>query len=580
MACVYKYKDKTFKTKEDLSIFLASPEGRKYQDEETSTLNVDVNEVRARDIAGKRVSKGLATTYKTVDGVKIKTVTDVDLSIEYVKEKTPKIFIKNANILLGYPIVRGGLKLKTVKTVEDAQKVYDEFLDRATENLGFLIDNFEPRLADISTLWYDGANKIIHELSDKYNYTPEQVAAVMSALSPQKDWYQNVRLTELTLMAYADNAVMTAEMADKQLEISNNGITRHKNELQRAKNALKKSRSNENKARVAKVTKTLSRAKEKLPHVQELLKSNIGVKMSEASIELQAYLVRLHSELNITKSYNIVTPDGRTLGLNKNKDGTNSKISWSTYKEIGKAVSVINDGSQSNISMALGQMHKIRNFYNNMIDPMSKEGDLTMDTHAVGAVLFLPVSKDSNEVKSNFGGYKTGNSTKFGVKGLYYAYAEAYRRVAEERGILPRQAQGITWEAIRGLYTKEFKTGKANNSKVKSIWERYETGEISAEQARTESVEAAGGITRPSWAQESVYDGAKESSRESDDRRGVGRADGDIVGSDRGRGARGLTKGTKESIENTSSIFDSQLELLDLYSSKEEAKIKKDTDCG
>jgi hypothetical protein len=36
----------------------------------------------------------------------------------------------------------------------------------------------------------------------------------------------------------------------------------------------------------------------------------------------------------------------------------------------------------------------------------------------------------------------------------------------------------------------------------------------------------------------------------------------------------------KESIENTSSIFDSQLELLDLYSSKEEAQIKKDTDCG
>lgn len=35
-----------------------------------------------------------------------------------------------------------------------------------------------------------------------------------------------------------------------------------------------------------------------------------------------------------------------------------------------------------------------------------------------------------------------------------------------------------------------------------------------------------------------------------------------------------------ESIENTSSIFDSRLELLDLYSSKEEAQIKKDTDCG
>lgn len=41
-----------------------------------------------------------------------------------------------------------------------------------------------------------------------------------------------------------------------------------------------------------------------------------------------------------------------------------------------------------------------------------------------------------------------------------------------------------------------------------------------------------------------------------------------------------LTARVEESIENTSSIFDSRLELLDLYSSKEEAQIKKDTDCG
>ena len=50
------------------------------------------------------------------------------------------------------------------------------------------------------------------------------------------------------------------------------------------------------------------------------------------------------------------------------------------------------DGSEKNISDSLGNMHKIRNFYNNIVDPEAEDGSVTMDTHAVAAGLISPLS--------------------------------------------------------------------------------------------------------------------------------------------------------------------------------------------
>jgi len=78
-------------------------------------------------------------------------------------------------------------------------------------------------------------------------------------------------------------------------------------------------------------------------------------------------------------------------------------------------------------------------------------------------------------------------------------YAEAYRQAAKERGVLPREMQSITWEAVRGLFPAGYKGQASNVQYVDNIWSRYKSGELSLEEARDAVIEHAGGINPPEW---------------------------------------------------------------------------------
>ena len=123
---------------------------------------------------------------------------------------------------------------------------------------------------------------------------------------------------------------------------------------------------------------------------------------------------------------------------------------------------------------------------------MSVDGDVTIDTHAVAAAHLKPFSGKSKQVSNNFG-TGTSNSAPKGVKGLYYAYADAYALAAKELGLLPRQVQSITWEAVRGLYTDSFKRNSKNVKLINDIWEKYSQGKITIDEARKEAIEKGEG---------------------------------------------------------------------------------------
>jgi len=129
-----------------------------------------------------------------------------------------------------------------------------------------------------------------------------------------------------------------------------------------------------------------------------------------------------------------------------------------------------------------------------------------VDTHAVAAALLRPLAGHDKEVKHMLGSGMKGergpkNSAVIGIKGLYALYAEAYRRAASERGLLPREMQSITWEAVRGLYPDTFKSGKTNKAEIDKIWKLYKNKKMTLDEARQAAIEYAGGINLPDWAQ-------------------------------------------------------------------------------
>jgi hypothetical protein len=114
--------------------------------------------------------------------------------------------------------------------------------------------------------------------------------------------------------------------------------------------------------------------------------------------------VRAYDEAHNVRNYRLVTPEGALGDWALNQDGaTRGKVAWGSLREIAKAVSVIENGALDNISAQLGEQHKVRNFYNNIVDPAGAHGSVTIDTHAVAAALLRPLSGASAEVGHNFG---------------------------------------------------------------------------------------------------------------------------------------------------------------------------------
>ena len=201
-------------------------------------------------------------------------------------------------------------------------------------------------------------------------------------------------------------------------------------------------------------------------------------------------------------SYRIVSPDGRLLDYAKNADGSNSKVAWGSLVEIAKAVRALQNPDIDAISESLGSANKVRNFYNNIFDPDSDLGFVTIDTHAVAAGLLKPLGGSAFEVSHNFG--TKGSSSKItGLNGVYSLYEEAYRRAANERGVLPREMQSITWEAVRGLFRPEYKSQQSNVDVVDNIWKQYNKKLITLDQAREAVYEHAQDITPPDWERSS-----------------------------------------------------------------------------
>jgi hypothetical protein len=371
-------------------------------------------------------------------------------------KQDPKAFEHNVNLITKYPNFVSSAKTTDLKA--------DDFINSVKDNLLFLYDAVPDATRKRSMLWYDGARNITDKWSSQYNIPDQSVAGVLAVLSPQKDWFMNVSLGErvIDIMSTKQSYKWDSAMSSK------------------AKQIWKKEK------------------------YAPMLKAIEGKQLSEITdAGLKAMWLRTFDEAHLPREHQIVTPEGQYAGARLTSKGVPYQTGWGSLNEIGKAVNIFENPSVENVSLNLGTQHKVRSFYNNIYAPNDSSGNVTIDTHAVAAGLLRPLSGKSREVEHNFGSNVKGevgpkNSSFTGSQGTYAIYAEAYKRAAEERGVLPRQMQSITWEAVRGLFEDTFKTPK-NAEMIDNIWLQYKNGKISLEDARNEIVKSAGGITAPEW---------------------------------------------------------------------------------
>jgi hypothetical protein len=388
-------------------------------------------------------------------------------------DKTAEQYLlKLASVLAEYPNVN--IDGKSIRTINDANFVFDKFKKNVKDNLKWLYNQFSDEVRTITKLWYDGANIVSNEIANQYGYSTNQVSGVMAVLSPQMDWFRNLSLGKRVIDIY--NTKMDSTLDDKMADYIRNANT----------------------GTGKKVTPLFEGPANKLTEksIDLLIKEMQGKTFREMSLPEKAFFVRAYDEVYNTRDYENISPTGEINGFVMTDKGSRAKVGWGGFGPIMKAISILENGSIENISENLGNQHKVRNFFVNISNPNDKNA-VTIDTHAVAAALLKPLAGSDAEVNTNLSGPPKSATT--GLVGSYPVLADAYRELANELGILPRELQSITWEAVRGLYKASFKQSAKNKKAINDIWEEYRIGKITEKELYEQINTKAGGVSKPVW---------------------------------------------------------------------------------
>jgi hypothetical protein len=369
----------------------------------------------------------------------------------------------------------------TPEDLENPDKVLSKFVNHAASNLEWLYNQVPESIRQQTRRWYDSAHEVTKSMARQYGFSHEQAAGVTAALSPQNPWDNNIGLAKRMMDIYRNrqNFDFSPDMEKKAADL--------------------------------KKVPTLSKA------FKGLLKDIDGKKLKDVinpnpdvQAVQRALWIRLYDEAHGSLTNDRYAPTGEVTGHSPDTR------SWIGLEHAGKAVKILENGSVNNINDVMGQGHKIRNFYNNIINPNSKNGHVTIDTHATAAAQMRPVGSKDIEAFHTFGSSVPGvpgppKDAATGLMGTYPLYAEAYQRVARKLGILPRELQSVTWEAIKSLMGDEKKTPELK-AKAKEIWQQVQEGGLTPEQARDRIKDESQGFSKPAWMSDAEWDRISEES--------------------------------------------------------------------
>jgi hypothetical protein len=355
---------------------------------------------------------------------------------------------------------------------EHTQLPDEQFAEHAINhfagNQKFVYDAMDPEFRKRATPWYVGANAISHRMAAKHGSTHPKMAANIAAQSPQKDWFQNVSLAERVADIHHAHgqSYMTPEMERKARDIYAE------------------------------------------PKWDDLLKTLRRSRYGDLPTpEHKATWLRLYDQTYHEPYYREISPHGDIGDWVRTKKGEKRRMSWGSTTEIGKGIAALESGgTRPEISDLMGLKHKVRNFYNDILDPHSPTDDVTGDTHHVAVSHMMPYGGSATPVAHNFdnsvdpedkarGIKPTKPSDMTGVRGTYPFYVEATRRLRDEKqheaGPHSRAIQSIVWEGGRALFPDDFKTPE-NIAAASQIWHGYQTGAYDVDEARQRILKLAG----------------------------------------------------------------------------------------
>jgi hypothetical protein len=414
---------------------------------------------------------------------------------------------------------------------ESPHAAAERFINYAKSNILAIYHAVPEEWRQRASRWYDGANTMTDEWSKTYGYSHQQMAGVVASQSPKKDWFQNVEIGK-RIIEYNKNK--------RHLTFNQPAADRLTVFIQTKKEAEAKTRERDLKkgktpVAEADLDSTL------FQHMQDKFHKPDGSWMKLGELEdpvERAAWISMYDLANGESRYKELTPDGDYGDYVKRKDqeavpareargaigglkavratkgkpfvaGEPTVLVWQTTENIAKALRILDDGSDKSISENLGDAHKVRNFYMNIMYPNSTGGHITADTHAIAGAFLRPLGQNDLEVMVGLGNASPSNNTH-GLGGTYPLIAEAYRRAAKEVDLLPRQMQSITWEGIRGIFSPEQKRDDKLRTAVDAVWRKYMNGTSATPEAEAKALAdaqaeilklgAPGGVPRtPGW---------------------------------------------------------------------------------
>jgi hypothetical protein len=370
-------------------------------------------------------------------------------------------------------------------------------------NIEFLYNHASPELQHEGQIWYQSAHNIAGQLATTNNQNFVSVAGVLARLSPQKDWDQNVEMTKRLVGIYStkqdykfDAAMAQQSPLTWDAGKPGKGGKPLEGDARVEKEALFKSYRDD----IA--GKTLGQLKDS-PLLQ-----GVWIRTYDESRALVPHIENgqlVHfdgKDMVPTKgtpdptyrdrSYHTFLPDGSEGPIARNMpnaefpEGKTTPLVWQTTDGIADSVRLLGSkGDPREISDYLSDAHKVRSFFNNILDPHSPNQDVTVDTHQVRASLMR--GDVAAAVNQNFGNNKKAlgmgaAANTVNSKGTYGFYADATRTAAKHLGVSDAQmVQAATWNVARNLFGE---TSDNANAAIEGIWKDYHDSKISQSEAQ------------------------------------------------------------------------------------------------